>query len=158
MDNYQISQFGIIALFILTAVLFLGLALVIGKMIRPQKPNEEKLTPYECGEEPSMSAWYPLNARFYILAILFILFEIEILFLFPWSLAFNTDIAVKNYSFSWIWFSIIEIGIFISILVLGLAYAWVFGYLDWIKPSQKKHSFKSPVPTDLYKNYFQKND
>lgn len=150
MQNNTISEFGIILLFILGALAFVLLALTFSKLVRPNRPNFEKLTSYECGEEPVGNAWAQFNVRFYIIALIFILFEVELLFIFPWATVFGDAERIKNTNGMWGWFALTEMFLFILILVLGLAYAWAKGFLDWVKPEPKIQDYHSPVPKDLY--------
>ena len=152
----ELSQFGVVGIFMLCAVLFLGIILFLSRLLRPHQPNEEKNSTYESGEEPASSSWMQFNNRFYILGILFILFEVELIFLFPWALSIGKKEYIAITSGAWLQFALIEIGIFIFFLILGLAYAWTKGYLDWIKPNPSATSFKSKIPTDVYKEINEK--
>jgi len=134
---------GEVLLFIIGGLLFVTSALLVSRLIRPNRPNPEKLTSYESGEEPIGSPWIQFNVRFYVIALIFILFEVEVVFLFPWATIFS------NKELGWLPF--IEMVIFIGLLALGLAYAWKQGHLDWIQPKQEISEFKSPVPKELYK-------
>jgi NADH-quinone oxidoreductase subunit A len=151
-DQSYISEFGEILLFITGGILFLVITLFISRLIRPHRPNAEKLATYESGEEPISAAWTQFNVRFYIIALIFILFEVEIVLLFPWSTIFAKKELLDQTNGRWGWFAVIEIVFFILVLALGLAYAWVNGFLDWIKPEPKPTEFKSPVPRQYYEN------
>jgi NADH-quinone oxidoreductase subunit A len=132
-----------VLLFIIGGLLFVSSALLISRLIRPSRPNPEKLASYESGEEPVGSPWIQFNVRFYVIALVFILFEVEMAFLFPWATIFsNKELG---------WFPFVEMIIFIGLLALGLAYAWKHGHLDWIQAKQQVSDFKSPVPKELYK-------
>lgn len=150
MQNNQVSEFGIILLFILGGMVFVLLALAMSKLIRPHRPNYEKLTSYECGEDPVGNAWGQFNVRFYIVALIFILFEVEILFIFPWATVFGNQQMISETKGVWGWFALAEMFLFIMILVLGLAYAWAKGFLDWVRPEPEIMDYNSPVPKDLY--------
>jgi NADH-quinone oxidoreductase subunit A len=119
-------------------------------MIRPNRPNPEKLSHYESGEEAIGSAWAQFNIRFYIVAIIFLLFEVEIIFLFPWAIVFAKKDLIEQTNGLWGWFAVIEAVIFIAVLALGLIYAWVKGHLDWIKPEPRPTPHQSPVPKEYY--------
>jgi len=152
MDQPYYSAFGEVLLFFVAGVIFILVTLLVSRLIRPHRPNPEKLTTYESGEEPVGPAWTQFNVRFYIVALIFLLFEVEIVFLFPWSTIFaNKELMVATGG-AWGWYAVIEMVIFIFVLALGLAYAWVNGHLDWIKPDPKPTAFKSPVPKTLYDN------
>ena len=151
MDQQQyLSAFGEVLLFILAGIIFILVTLFVSKIIRPHRPNAEKLSTYESGEEPVSSAWAQFNIRFYIIALIFLLFEVEIVFMFPWSTIFANEELIKQTNGLWGWFSLIEMLVFILILALGLAYAWVKGYLNWVKPDPKPTAFSSPVPKKYY--------
>jgi NADH-quinone oxidoreductase subunit A len=80
---------GYLLLFLLTGVLFILVHLLIGKLIRPAKPSEEKLTIYECGEPTVGSAWIQFDVRYYVVALLFVIFDVEVAFFFPWAVVFG---------------------------------------------------------------------
>ncbi len=113
-------------IFLLFGALFVVVNLVLSSLIRPTVIQESKYTPYECGEESEGYLGKQFNPRFYIVALIFILFEIEILFMFPWGVLF------KRLG----WFGFWEMMVFIAILLVGFAYAWAKGDLDWIKSAQ----------------------
>jgi len=152
MSQQYLSAFGEVLLFIVAGILFIVITLFVSKLIRPDRPNPEKLTTYESGEEAITSAWTQFNIRFYIVALVFLLFEVEIVFLFPWATVFANSELIEETEGTWGWFALIEMILFIGILALGLAYAWVNGYLDWIKPDPRPTEYKSPVPPELYKD------
>lgn len=120
----QLSEFGKVFLFLLVGVVFVVLGFLTSRLIRPHRPNPEKLTSYECGEEPVGTAWVQFNIRFYVVALIFIIFDVELLFLFPWATVFKGIGPL----------ALIEALIFVGILVLGLAFAWVKGDLEWVVP------------------------
>jgi NADH-quinone oxidoreductase subunit A len=144
------SEFGEVLLFIIGGVVFILLSFFISKLIRPNRPNTQKLSTYESGEEAISTAWTQFNIRFYIVALIFILFEVELIFLFPWATIFARKELLEQTNGLWGWFSLIEMIIFILVLALGLAYAWVNGLLDWVKPVQKPSDYKTIVPKELY--------
>jgi NADH-quinone oxidoreductase subunit A len=146
-----LSEFGEILLFIVGGAVFVLGGLLTSRLIRPHRPNAEKLSTYESGEEPISAAWTQFNVQFYIIALIFLLFEIEIVLLFPWTTIFAKKELMEQTGNRWGWFAVIEAVIFILVLGLGLAYAWVNGFLDWIKPDPKPTEFKSPVPGSYYK-------
>ena len=152
MDNTQayLSQFSIVLLFIIGGILFLTVTLLASKILRPHRPNAEKLSTYESGEQAVASAWPQFNIRFYVVAILFLLFEVELIFLFPWATVFSDQELVDQSKGIWSWFTFFEVLTFVLILVIGLIYAWVKGYFNWAAEKQSIAEFKSPVPTHLY--------
>lgn len=150
MDQLNLSAFGEVLLFIVGGAVFIIITLLVSRFIRPNRPNPEKLSTYESGEEPVSAAWSQFNIRFYIIALIFLLFEVEVVFLFPWSTVFAKEELQIQTDGQWGWFTLIEMLIFIVVLALGLAYAWVHGHLDWIKPDPQPTKIQSPVPRQLY--------
>ena len=110
-----------ILLFLVIGVLVGVVPMLIGKVLSPSLPDAEKLSTYECGFEPFEDARMQFDIRYYLVAILFILFDLEIAFLFPWAVAF------KDLDF----FGLISMMIFLAILVVGFVYEWAKGALDW---------------------------
>lgn len=150
MVDESLSEFGEVLIFLIAGLLFVLGGLITSWLIRPSRPNEEKLTTYESGEEPLGQAWVRFPIRFYLVAIIFLLFEVEIIFLFPWATVFGNAEMIQQTDGLWGWFSLVEMVVFVLILALGLAYAWAKGFLDWPKPVIKDHKSDSPVPNSLY--------
>ncbi len=116
-----LSRYSAVLLFIVAAALFGVVTLVISYWLQPRYPEAEKLSPYECGSEPFSDARIPFPVRYYIFAMLFVIFDIEIIFLYPWAIAFK-DIGVIG---------LVEMMIFIFLFVLAYVYAWKKGALEW---------------------------
>ena len=117
----SLEQYLPVLLFILVG-LAIGVApQVIGFILGPNRPDPAKNSPYECGFEAFEDARMKFDVRYYLIAILFILFDLEIAFLFPWA------VALKEIG----WLGFIDMMIFLAILVLGFAYMWIKGALDW---------------------------
>jgi len=152
----EVSEFGKILIFIVAGILFVAGGIITNWLIRPNRPNIEKLTTYESGEDPVSGAWGQFNIRFYIIAIIFILFDVEMVFLFPWSVVFGNEHLIEQTNGLWGWFSLLEMALFIIILALGLVYAWVKGYLEWVKPNPQKPDYKGKIPLGAYKKYLNK--
>lgn len=148
--NNQVSEFGSILIFVVGAALFIAGSLFLGWMLRPNRPNVEKLTTYESGEDALGNAWALFNPRFYIVALIFVLFEVEIIFLFPWATVFGQKKLIDATNGTWGWFSLIEMFVFIGVLLVGLAYVWVKGFLDWQKPEVKTENSDFQIPRHLY--------
>mgnify|MGYP001801496780 CR=1 FL=1 len=144
------GQYTDIIIFIFGSLAFLLGGLFTSWILRPKRPNDQKLSTYESGEEPLGSARGRVNARFYLIALIFLLFEVEIIFLFPWSTVFGNKELIDATNGLWGWFALTEMFVFIGILGLGLAYVWKKGHLDWPKSETKVSDFKSPVPAKLY--------
>ncbi len=145
-----ISAFGEILLYIVGGIVFVLVAFITAGFLRPNRPNPQKQSTYESGEEAISSAWAQFNVRFYIVALIFLLFEVEILFLFPWTTIFAKNELLAETSGLWGWFSVIEVVIFVAILALGLAYAWVNGHLDWVRPEPTPTQLRPVVPREMY--------
>ena len=146
----ELPQYAIILLFAFGGLIGIIMPLVISKILRPDRPNEEKLTTYECGEDPTGTAWGKFNVRFYVIALVFILFETELIFLFPWALVFGDKTLIEQTNGIWGKLVFVEMVIFIVLLALGLAYVWAKEFLEWEKPEPKLSEFTSPVPDDMY--------
>lgn len=145
----QISEFGRILVFIITGFVLVAVTLFIGKLVAPDKPNAEKLTSYECGEEPTGNAWIPFNPRFYVIALVFLLFEVEMVFIIPWATVFGSHELIAADS-RWGKLTLIEMFVFMGILILGLVYVWRKGDLNWIKPSAEIPHTNVLIPASLY--------
>lgn len=110
-----------ILVFILLGVVFGAAPIAISMLVAPSRPDSEKLSSYECGFEPFEDSRLKFDVRFYLVAILFIIFDLEIAFLFPWAIVLN-DIG---------WFGFIAMIVFLAILVIGFIYEWKKGALEW---------------------------
>jgi len=114
--------YGLVGIFLILGVAFVIVTLFIASLLRPQRPNKTKLENYECGETPMGGAWIQYNAGFYVFALIFVIFDVEVVFLFPWAVAFK-QLGL---------FALVEMLIFLAILILGLVYAWKKGALTWV--------------------------
>jgi NADH-quinone oxidoreductase subunit A len=145
----QISEFGKIFIFLITGIILVALIFFINRLLAPNHPNTEKQISYECGEEPTGNAWLPFNSRFYVIALVFLLFEVEMVFVFPWATVFGSH-EINDYYPQWGMLALIEMFIFLGVLILGLVYVWVKGDLDWIKPKPVVPVTDVVIPTSLY--------
>ena len=120
----MLTGFANVLLFMAVALMFLVGSLIFASILRYKgKYSPEKYISYECGENPQGSAWIQFNIRFYVIALIFIIFDVEIIFLLPWAVVFK-QLGM---------FAFLEGLIFIAILVVGLAYVWAKGDLHWVK-------------------------
>ena len=121
-------HFANVLLFAGTAILFVFGSLLGGKFLRPDNPTPEKSLIYECGEKPIGHAWYNFNPRFYLIALVFVIFEVEIAFMYPVAAVYKSfvDSGQGLLVFA-------EIAAFVAILAVGLAYVWAMGDLEWVK-------------------------
>ena len=121
-------QFANVLVFFLLAFVLCGLMLGLGILLRPANPNPGKLSTYECGEPPSGPAWINFNIRFYLIALVFVIFDVELAFVYPVVTVFR-DWVLRGQG----GFALAEIALFVGILAVGLVYVWVKGDLEWLK-------------------------
>ena len=145
----QLTEFGKVFLFLIIGTLLVLLTLLLSKVLSPKKPTPEKLMSYECGEEPEGSSWIQFNPRFYVIALVFLLFDVEMAFIFPWATVFGQETLIAADA-RWGWFTLVEMFIFIGILILGLVYVWRKGDLEWIRPQPVRPQVKTAVPLNMY--------
>jgi NADH-quinone oxidoreductase subunit A len=156
---------GYLLLFVVVGVGFILIHLVVGKLVRPAKPEAEKLTIYECGEPTIGSAWVQFDLRFYVVALLFVIFDVEVAFFFPWAVVFGranqlardipleqrqqitrelspnqpvevTEAGVaqnREAARSFGWLAFFDILVFFGVLLVGFAYLWRRGDLEWVR-------------------------
>ncbi len=150
--NVELGQYGYALLFIAGGAVFVLGGILVSKLLSPNRPNPEKNSTYECGEDPVGTSRIQLNNRFYVAALIFLIFDVEVVFLFPWATVFAKKELILE-AHSWGYFALFEVLIFAGILLVGLAYVWVKGDLDWVKPDPKVPSIDSPVPDELYEAF-----
>lgn len=121
----MINEYLAVLIFFVVALGFTIGGLVTAFLVRNSKPGYEKETTYECGEEPVGGAWIQFNMRYYFFAILFVIFDVEVIFLFPWAVEYKK--LLNNFGV----FAFLEMALFLGILILGLVYAWKKGHLKW---------------------------
>ncbi len=110
-----------IGIFFLVAITFPLLPIILARFIAPKKPNPIKTSSYECGVESKGDSWIQFRAQYYIYALIFVIFDIEVIFIYPWAVAY------RQLGF----FAFIEMAIFLGILIFGLIYAWQKNILEW---------------------------
>ncbi len=120
------TQYFAIFLFIAIALMFPVLALVFGRLIRPQNPDKIKLSPYECGIDPIGDARERYPVRYYVIALLFLVFDVETIFIFPWAAIYSDNPS------SVVLFLFLEMLVFFVILIIGYVYVWKKGALKWV--------------------------
>lgn len=118
----MVGDYTIVGIFLLLGTVFVLITLGVAKLVRPSRPTKVKLQNYECGEVPVGSSWIQYNVGYYIFALIFVIFDVEVVFLFPWAVAFG-KLGL---------FALIEMFIFLLILIFGLIYAWRKGALKWV--------------------------
>ncbi len=120
----MLTEFGKVLIFFMIGAAFVAAGLITAWLLRPRRPYPQKLATYECGEEPIGNAWVRFNVRFYVIALIFLVFDVEVVFLFPWALVYR-QLGL---------FGFLEMAVFLVILIVGFAYVWAKGDLDWDKP------------------------
>jgi NADH-quinone oxidoreductase subunit A len=157
-------------LFVVVGVGFILVHLLIGKVVRPAKPEPEKLSVYECGEPTVGTSWVQFDLRFYVVALLFVIFEVEVAFFFPWAVVFGKLNALGNPTLddasrqqlvrafvpehatvpdqapeeqSWMatrlaWVALADILVFFGVLLIGYAYLWRRGDLNWVRSVEQE--------------------
>ena len=135
----MLSEFANVLIFLGIGALFILFNLFLGKLIRPNNPYPEKLSTYECGEEPVGGSWVQFNIRFYVIALDFIIFDVEVVLLYPW--------AVVAPIFGWYGFG--AMFFFVFVLLVGLAYAWKKGTLEWVRPQIPLQQERVPGRTEI---------
>jgi len=143
------GHFATVLIFVVIGLIFAALALGVAKLLRPSNPNPAKMTSYECGELPTGSSWIRFNVRFYLVALFFLIFDVEVIFLWPWATVFKQLYPLPGMGALVFW----EMVIFLTILAVGLAYVWVKGDLNWAKGlidrSRLADSNASPVDEEV---------
>jgi NADH-quinone oxidoreductase subunit A len=151
----QISEFGHALLYFISGIFFVVGGLVTSWLLSPKRPNPEKQSSYECGEEPLGSSWVQFNMRFYLMGLIFLIFEVEVLLLFPWATVFADPQRIGAVP-AWGVFAAIEALIFVVVLLAGLAYVWVRGDLDWVRPAPLQPKNLNVTPTAYYTAFNQR--
>jgi NADH-quinone oxidoreductase subunit A len=121
-------HFASVLAFLVVACLFLAVTLLLGKLLRPATPNPLKNAGYECGETAIGGGWFNFNPRFYIVALVFLIFDVEVAFTFPVATVFRAWVAAGDGGVAFL-----EIVAFVAVLALGLAYVWRKGDLEWLR-------------------------
>ncbi len=165
-------------LFIIAGSFLVLIPMLIGRLVRPNLPTEEKLAVYECGEPAIGSSYVQFDLRFYVVALLFIIFDVEVAFFFPWAIVYGnttqladpnlsegarTELSARlmnvpvesvtgdmvisaNQALQMSWMGLADIAVFFSVLLVGFAYVWKRGDLDWVRAmvAQAKEAAKRP--------------
>ena len=148
-DTAQISEFGKILVFLALGVFFILAGYGVNSLLSKKKPNPIKNATYECGEESVGNSWVQFNMRFYVIALLFLIFDVEIVFLFPWATVYAQPAFLTNIP-NWGLLSLIEMFVFIGILLIGLIYVWKKGDLNWITSKFNIPSIETGIPLENY--------
>ncbi|ATH06403.1 NADH-quinone oxidoreductase subunit A [Halobacteriovorax marinus] len=140
MSSFNLDVYMPVLILVAFAVVMVVGALVVGILVRPNNPNDLKLSAYECGEEPVGTAWSNFNIRFYVIALIFIIFDVEGALMFPVAVVFKkfNEIGEGTVVFA-------SLLLFISILIEGVVYCWKKGDLDWVRSYQVPETKKEEV-------------
>jgi NADH-quinone oxidoreductase subunit A len=116
------DSYATVGIFLVVSVGFVLVTFFIARIFRPQRPTDMQLQSYECGEPTIGSSWVQYNVRYYVFALLFVIFDVEVVFLIPWAVVYK-ELGL---------FALAEMLIFVAILIFGLIYAWKKGVLKWV--------------------------
>ncbi len=126
-----------VTVFVFFGAIFVLANMVAGAFARPQIPNPEKATVYECGEPVIGSSWVQFDLRFYIVALVYLIFDVEVALFYPWAVAYGSAAELGSsigMTVSQIrGVAIVDMLFFFGVLMVGFAYLWRFGYLDWVR-------------------------
>ena len=126
-----------ITLFLVVGAAFVFANLVVGSVARPKLPNPDKLAVYECGEPTIGSGWVQFDLRFYIVALVYLIFDVEVALFYPWAVVYGDAEALAKSlgmtAFEVRQVALVDMLFFFGVLMVGFAYLWRFGYLDWIR-------------------------
>ena len=134
-ETLMLTEFGKIFAFMLIAIMFVIVSVFMAKLIRPARPTKEKLMIYECGENPEGTPWVKFNIRFYVVALIFLIFDVEVVLLVPWTVVY------QQYGLAGYFIGVI----FLFFLGLGMAYEWKKGDLEWARPYPQSSKMKNSV-------------
>lgn len=121
----MLTDYISVFVFLVVAAGFVVVNLFLSRLLRPRNPYPEKLSSYECGEDPEGQSWVQFNIRFYVVALIFLIFDVEITLLYPWG------VVMRRLGL----FAYLEMLVFVLILGAGLVYVWKKGDLEWVKES-----------------------
>ncbi|MEI7836334.1 MAG: NADH-quinone oxidoreductase subunit A [Planctomycetota bacterium] len=127
-----------IVMFVIGGVLFVLVSLTVGKVFRPRRPGPMKGEIYECGEPTVGPGWVQFDLRFYVVAMLFVIFDVEIALLYPWARVF------PQFPKEAFW----DLAFFVGLLLVGYAFAWKYGYLDWTRSRPARRSDDNQLPPE----------
>ena len=148
----QVVDYSILGVYLLGGICFLVSMFVISKWIQPKESTNSPsvTTPYECGELPLGSADHLFSIRYYVFALVFVLFEVELLFLLPWATIMGQ--IKESMGSHWAWVAFAEMSLFVGLLLLGWLYAWKRGNLQAIRPLPRPLCMSSKVPGEMYES------
>lgn len=115
------QQYALVGILTVVAVILAVAPLVLAKFIAPRKPGPTKTAPYECGMESTGDSWVQFRVQYYLYALLFVIFDVEVIFIYPWAVVWKSLGMV----------ALVEMAVFLAVLAVGLVYAWRKGVLEW---------------------------
>jgi len=136
-------DFGAVLVFAIVAVGFAFGGITLSRLVGPRVPNAEKATIYECGERPIGVAWFNFNPRFYLVALVFVIFEVDIALTFPVVAVYRSWVEASPLM---AWVAFFELVLFTAILAVGLIWVWAHGDLEWVK-NLGAASYRAPART-----------
>jgi NADH-quinone oxidoreductase subunit A len=174
----MLSIVSYLLLFTIVGVIFVFAHLMLGKLIRPNKPDPEKMEIYECGEPTVGSAWVQFDLRYYVIALLFVIFDVEVAFFFPWAVVYGklnaladprltseqraeirsaltppgvavpqqSDESLAQAARQLAWIAFFDILVFFGVLLVGYAYLWRRGDLDWVRSMEGEKAAVAQAP------------
>ena len=126
-----------VTIFVALGAAFVFVNLLMGSLARPQLPNPEKAAVYECGEPSIGSSWVQFDLRFYIVALVFLIFDVEVALFYPWAVAYGSAVELASQlgmtAAQLRAVALVDMLFFFGVLLVGFAYLWRFGYLDWVR-------------------------
>lgn len=133
-----VSLLQALAIFALAGFALAFVTLVLGKLVRSHKPNPDKVSAYECGEVPVGTGWVQFDLRFYVVALVFLVFDVEIALFYPWAVVYGggtPDGTITGWELlrQVRWAALWDMLFFFGVIVVGFLYLWRFGYLDWVR-------------------------
>jgi NADH-quinone oxidoreductase subunit A len=141
-----------VLLFIIAGFLMAFAALVAGRLLRPTLKHPEKSSIYECGEPTIGESWVQFDLRFYVVALVFIIFDVEIALFWPWAVVFGSADATTADGMAIKLIALYDMLFFFGVVVVGFLFLWRFGYLDWVRAStgqRRTHTLKPAASTGV---------
>lgn len=141
-----------ITLFVGFGTAFVFANMLLGRLARPSLPNAEKSAIYECGEPTIGSSWVQFDLRIYVVALVYLVFDVEVALLYPWAVAYGdaaalaTELGHGVTAFAIRTSGLVDLLFFFGVLMVGFAYLWRFGYLDWVRSSAASRRHGQPEP------------
>ena len=132
-------HFATVLVFMVVGVGLAVFVLLLSRLLRPFNPSLDKSSIYECGERPVGSPWIKFNVRFYVVALIFVVFDVEVVLLYPWATIYK-EMGIVSF---------VYLLIFLVSLLEALGYVWKKGDLEWVRPQVRRHDVDAPVPENL---------